>query len=132
MEAARACVDAASSEPFAQFIAPGGSGGFRAHLARRVADLGCCFTEERREAVRGSASLRILFEPVGDDPAEGAAARLLAPVEPGRPAEEACLRGVVEAWRMPHAPVSDVVRVPLDPRTSRRTSAAGLQIAYPL
>jgi len=132
MEVARACVDAASTEPFAQFMAPGGSSGFRAHVARRVADVGCCFTSERREVIRGDASLRVLFEPVADDPAEGAAARLLAPIDPGRPVEEACLRGVVEAWRMPHAPVSDVVRVPLDPRVSHRSDGASMQLSYPL
>jgi len=129
---ARACIDAASTEPFAQFIAPSAGASFRAHLARRVADLRCCFTEARRESVAGAARLQLEFSADTPDPADGASARLLEPVAPAYPVEEGCLRAIVEAWHMPHAPVSDVVRVPLDPRVSRRSSPASVRLSLPL
>jgi hypothetical protein len=128
---ARACVARASNAPFAHFTAPVANAGFRSHLAGRVAELRCCFTDERRVDLEG-APVRVTFAPRTDDPADGAAATLAAPLDPRRPVEASCLRAIVSKWTMTPAPVSDVVRVPLDPRISTRTSAASLSIVYPL
>ncbi len=124
-----ACIAEASDAPFPTFIAPSGSNAFRQELARRVADLDCCLTPLRRVELDG-ARLELTFEPLGEAPENGAQAVLGAPLDRDRAHESECLETIVGRWIMTPAPVSDVVRAPLDP--NRSSPAAGsVVIRYP-
>ncbi len=124
-----ACVAQASREPFPAFIAPTGSAAFREHFVGRFEELRCCLTPARARALRG-ASIRILFFPRGRDPAQGAVASLDEVFDPAFPGESACIDAVLATWTMPHAPVSDVIRV--DDEGRARTSNATLSLAWRL
>jgi hypothetical protein len=128
---AEACVARASNAPFPRFTAPLANADFRTHLAARVAELRCCFTDDRALELEG-ARMRITFAPRTDDPADGAWATLDTPFDAERPVERRCLEAIVSHWTMTPAPVGDVVRVPLDPRISTRARAASVSIVYPL
>jgi len=124
-----ACIAGASEGPFPTFIAPSGSSAFREELRRRVADLDCCLTPLRRSEL-ALGRLELTFEPLGDTPEAGAQAVLGARLDPDRPHESDCLETIVGRWIMTPAPVSDVVRVPLDPSRSSPT-AGSVTIHYP-
>ncbi len=129
--AARACIARATTEPFPPFVAPVADDAFRAHLAARVGELRCCFTDARLEALEG-ARVELTFAPRTDDPHDGATATLDAPLGEARPNEARCLVAITSRWTITTAPVSDVLRTPLDPRQSAGANAASVRIAYPL